>query len=89
MIVGSNGISQGQKQRLALARALYKNPEILILDEATSSLDTETEDEITKLLNSLKGKKTIIAIAHRLSTLKNCDKLVHIKNGTVSDITTQ
>lgn len=84
-IVGSAGLSQGQKQRLAIARALYRNPKILILDEATSSLDVETEHKITQLLNSLKGEKTIIAIAHRLSTLKSCDRLIYLKNGKIID----
>lgn len=90
-ILGSTGLSQGQKQRLAIARALYRNPQILILDEATSSLDVETEYEITQMLNTfqtLKGseeKKTIIAIAHRLSTLKSCDRLIYLKNGRIVD----
>lgn len=84
-IIGPTGLSQGQKQRLAIARALYRNPQILILDEATSSLDVETENEITKMLNSLKGEKTIIAIAHRLSTLKSCDRIVYLKSGRVID----
>lgn len=82
------GLSQGQKQRLMIARGLYKNPEILIFDEATSSLDVETEHEITKMLTSLKGERTIIAIAHRLSTLKECDKLIYLKDGVVIDIGT-
>lgn len=85
VIVGSAGLSQGQKQRLAIARVLYKNPEILIFDEATSSLDLETEHEITQMLNTLKGEKTIIAIAHRLSTLKSCDRLVYLKRGEIVD----
>lgn len=85
VIVGSAGISQGQKQRLAIARALYRDSKILILDEATSSLDVETEHEITKLLTDLKGEKTIIAIAHRLSTLKSCDRLIYMKNGEIVD----
>jgi ABC-type multidrug transport system fused ATPase/permease subunit len=84
-IIGSSGISQGQKQRLAIARALYRNPEILILDEATSSLDVETENQITQMLNSLKREKTIIVIAHRLSTLKNCDRLIYLKSGQLLD----
>lgn len=84
-IVGSSGLSQGQKQRLAIARALYRDAEILIFDEATSALDVETEYEITRMLNALKGDKTIIAIAHRLSTLKSCDKLIYIKDGKISD----
>lgn len=85
VIAGLTGISQGQKQRLAIARALYRDPEILILDEATSSLDVETEHAITQMLNSLKGEKTIIAIAHRLSTLKSCNRLIYLKEGKIVD----
>lgn len=90
-ILGSTGLSQGQKQRLAIARALYRDPQILILDEATSSLDVETEYEITQMLNTFKTikgpdeKKTIIAIAHRLSTLKSCDRLIYLKDGRIVD----
>lgn len=82
---GLSGLSQGQKQRLAIARALYREPQILIFDEATSALDVETEHEITKMLTELKGAKTIIAIAHRLSTLKSCDRLIYLKQGQVVD----
>lgn len=88
IIVGSNGLSQGQKQRLAIARALYRNPEIILLDEATSSLDVQVEKDITDMLSNLCSKKTIIAIAHRLSTLKACNKLVYMKNGNIVDIGT-
>lgn len=84
----TQGLSQGQKQRLAIARALYRESEILIFDEATSALDVETEHEITKMLNELKGSKTIVAIAHRLSTLKTCDRLIYLKNGRVVDVGT-
>ena len=66
-------LSGGQRQRISIARALYKNPKILILDECTNSLDINTESEIINEVNDLKGKKTIIMIAHRLSTLKKCD----------------
>lgn len=86
--IDSTGISQGQKQRLAIARALYRSPEIIIFDEATSSLDVQVEHEITSMLNTLKTHKTIIAIAHRLSTLKACNKLIYIKAGEVVDIGT-
>lgn len=86
--IGEHGASQGQKQRIALARALYKNPEILILDEATSSLDVKVEHEITDMLTNLNEKKTIIAIAHRLSTLKTCNKIVYMKEGKLVDIGT-
>lgn len=85
VIIGSTGLSQGQKQRLAIARALYRESKILIFDEATSSLDVETEYEITQMLNTLKGEKTIIAIAHRLSTLKSCDRLIYLKDGQIVD----
>lgn len=84
-LINSNGLSQGQKQRLAIARALYRDPEILILDEATSSLDVLTENEITEMLNVIGQHKTIIAIAHRLSTLKACNKLVYMKDGCIID----
>ena len=84
--VDSTGLSKGQKQRLAIARALYSEPDILIMDEATSSLDLKTEDELCSVLCSLKGKMTIIAIAHRLSTIKNSDKVVFIKNAEITDI---
>lgn len=85
VIIGSTGLSQGQKQRLAIARALYRESKFLIFDEATSSLDVETEYEITQMLNTLKGDKTIIAIAHRLSTLKSCDRLIYLKDGQIVD----
>lgn len=84
--IGSNGASQGQKQRIAIARVLYRNPDVLVLDEATSSLDVKIEHEITDMLTNLKGEKTIIAIAHRLSTLKTCNKLIYIKDGKLVDI---
>lgn len=86
--VDATGFSQGQKQRISIARALYRNPDILILDEATSSLDLKTEEEICEILNSLKSEKTVIAIAHRLSTIKTADRIVFMKNQTVQDIGT-
>jgi len=81
--VDSIGFSQGQKQRLAIARALYLNPDILILDEATSSLDLKTENEICKVLKDLKGNVTTIVIAHRLSTIKDADKIIFMEDGNV------
>ncbi len=71
-------ISGGQRQRIAIARALYKDPKILILDECTNSLDLATEKQIINEVNFLKGKKTIIMITHRLSTLENCDQIYKI-----------
>ncbi len=85
---GSNGLSYGQKQRLAIARALYRDPEIIILDEATSALDVQVEKEITEMLKTISASKTIIAIAHRLSTLKACNKLIYLKEGELIDIGT-
>ena len=84
-VVNGEGLSQGQMQRLSIARALYKKPQLLILDEATSSLDVQTENEITQTLNALKGTLTIIAIAHRLSTLKSCDRLLYMADGQIKD----
>ena len=80
-------ISGGQKQRIGVARALYSDPEILILDEATSSLDTRTEKELMKSIIKLKSKKTIIAVAHRASTLLDCDRIIELQNkGSVENL---
>ena len=83
--VGEQGVqlSGGQRQRIGIARALYNNPDILILDEATSALDTHTEKEVMESINSFKGKKTIIIITHRLTTISNCDKIFKIENGSI------
>ena len=77
-------ISGGQRQRIAIARALYTNPKILILDEFTNSLDLNTEEKIINEVNTLKGEKTIIMIAHRLSTLKNCDYVYKLDKSGIS-----
>ena len=81
--IGENGIklSGGQRQRIALARAFYHEREVLILDESTSALDEKIEKEIINELKMLKKEITLIMIAHRLSTLKYCDKIIEIKNG--------
>jgi ABC-type multidrug transport system fused ATPase/permease subunit len=83
--VGERGvqISGGQKQRIGMARALYNDPEVLILDEATSSLDTETEQDLMDAIYSLKKKKTIIIVAHRMSTLTKCDRIFEINNNKI------
>ena len=86
-IIGENGhsISGGERQRLAIARAIIKNPSILILDEATSSLDVETESIIQDSLNRIVQGRTTIAIAHRLSTLRNADRLIVLENGKIAE----
>ena len=76
-------ISGGQKQRIAIARALYKNPDIVIFDEATSALDEKNETEIINNISLVKRTKTVIVVAHKLSILKNCDKIFKIENGKI------
>lgn len=84
-MVGEKGIklSGGQRQRVAIARAILKNAPILVLDEATSALDNESEDKISKSMKSLMKGKTVIAIAHRLSTLKEMDRIIVIDKGKI------
>ena len=83
--LGTSGIrlSGGQEQRLMIARAVYKNPEFVFFDEATSSLDANNEKVIMEKLNSFLNKKTSIIVAHRLSTVKNADNIVVLENGEV------
>ena len=82
-IVGERGVkfSGGQRQRIAIARALYENPDILVLDEATAALDTETENAVMESIDALQGSKTLIIVAHRLTTIRNCDKIYEIEDG--------
>ena len=83
--IGDRGtrLSGGQRQRIGIARALLTKPKILFLDEATSSLDAETEDALTKAINNLKGEVTFVVIAHRLSTIKNADKILYLSDGEI------
>ena len=86
-IVGEGGItlSGGQRQRLAIARALVQKTEIILFDEATSALDNETQSYIQKAINNLKDDYTILMIAHRLSTVMNCDRIMFLKDGKITD----
>jgi ABC-type bacteriocin/lantibiotic exporter with double-glycine peptidase domain len=83
--IGERGVrvSGGQRQRIALARALYHNRDVIIMDEATSALDSDTEKEIINEIKNLKGSKTLIVIAHRLTTLQNCDIIYKLENGKI------
>lgn len=85
-LVGERGVrlSGGQRQRIGIARALYHNPDVLIMDEATSALDTKTEAYVIEAIERLKRDRTVVMIAHRLSTVKNCDRLILIRDGAVA-----
>jgi ABC-type multidrug transport system fused ATPase/permease subunit len=86
-MVGENGvrISGGERQRIGIARALYHDPDVLVLDEATSALDSDTEASIMQSIEALRNRKTIIFIAHRLSTVRQCDTLFLLDNGKMTD----
>ena len=87
-VVGERGVklSGGQRQRLAIARALYRRPSVIFFDEGTSALDRETETQLMAGLSALRGERTIIAVAHRLSTVRDCDRVVLVEDGRVRDV---
>jgi ATP-binding cassette, subfamily B, bacterial len=78
-----NGISAGQKQRILIARAVYKNPQFIFFDEATNSLDANNEKVIMENLHEFFKERTVVVVAHRLSTVKNADKIVVLENGMI------
>lgn len=84
-VVGERGVrlSGGQRQRIGIARALYHDPKVLVLDEATSALDTDTEKGVMTAVNALHGTKTIVIVAHRLSTVADCDRIYRLEHGAV------
>lgn len=88
-VVGERGIrlSGGERQRIAIARALYRSPEVLIFDEATSALDNDTEARLMETINAVSKDRTVIMIAHRLTTLKDCDRIVVMDKGCVKQVT--
>ena len=77
-------LSGGQRQRIGIARALYRNPSLLVLDEATSALDNETERRLTETIEGLHGSVTVVVVAHRLSTVRHCDRLIFMEDGRVT-----
>jgi ATP-binding cassette subfamily B protein len=83
-----NGLSQGQKQRLLIARAIYKNPDYLFFDEATNSLDAVNENKIVENLNHFFKNRTVLVVAHRLSTVKHADQIVVLEKGKLVEIGT-
>ncbi|MDR0249150.1 MAG: ATP-binding cassette domain-containing protein, partial [Oscillospiraceae bacterium] len=86
-VIGERGVrlSGGQKQRISIARSLLRDSPILLLDEATSSVDTETEKEIQSAVNAIAGTRTLIVIAHRLSTVRSADRIIVLENGAIAE----
>ena len=81
-------MSGGQRQRLGLARALYRNSNFLILDEATSALDAITESQVMNTVGALRGKSTVVIVAHRLSTIKDADQVIYLEKGNILGVGT-
>src|SRR5205814_1999884 len=86
-MIGERGdrLSGGERQRLGIARALYRDPAVLVVDEATANLDNDTEAAIVRTLAQLKGKKTIIAITHRMAFVRDCDRIYLLKQGKMQN----
>ena len=86
-VVGERGVrlSGGQRQRVAIARALYRQPSVLVFDEGTSALDNITEAELIRALERLREERTIIIVAHRLTTVRHCDRILMVTNGAIAD----
>ena len=81
-------LSGGERQRIGIARALYHEPSVLVLDEATSALDSRTEAELAEAIDALRVDRTLILVAHRLTTVRRCDRLVFLADGRVADVGT-
>ena len=88
-LVGERGVrlSGGERQRIAIARALYHNPDVLIFDEATSALDNQTESNLMETIKNVSQNRTVIMIAHRLTTLKDCNRIVVMEQGKINRLT--
>jgi ATP-binding cassette subfamily C protein len=86
--IGEDGVrlSGGQRQRVAIARALYQEPVVVVFDEATAALDNQTEREVTRAIAALHGQRTLIVIAHRLTTVESCDRLIFLQDGRIAAV---